>query len=271
MYKDFIKETIEDCYKSLNLNCKLQVKFVDFFKAHEFECTQCMVRHFSAKTHELTLTNRLLKTIAYDGGDYFALAIYHEMVHILDYIKVIHTNLFNFNLCLKTYKKFEQKYVSVGFHFWTEYFAYVYTFRFAKLNDIEKEKITFSRLVDNYLKVINLNKETYNKKNLTYNEGKKYIAYVDSFIYLCSKYMASCCAGNSRVPRSKINKNKDYKKVYSILSKLEPKVNCLVENLYSRKTYICFFMLGKCICENIRWKEFKVGLIRQNGKIHSFY
>ena len=99
----------------------------------------------------------------------------------------------------------------------------------------------------------------------------KYINYVDSFIYLCAKYMASAYVSHSRVPYARIDKNKDYKKVYQILCGIEPKVRRLMNNAYSSQSYDNLFRLGEYICENIRWKNFKVGLIKKGRRILSFY
>lgn len=83
--------------------------------------------------------------------------------------------------------------------------------------------------------------------------------------------MASAYVGHSRVPYAKIDKNKDYKKVYSILCNLEPKVKRLVNNSYNLKSYDNLFRLGKYICENLRWGIFKVGLTKKGRRVSSFY
>ena len=83
--------------------------------------------------------------------------------------------------------------------------------------------------------------------------------------------MASLYAGHSRVPYARIDKNKYYKKVYLILHGLEPKVIKLINNMYGSKSYNNLFMLEKYICEKLRWKIFKVGLVKKSGKVLFFY
>ena len=269
--QDYVKETITDFFNSLKLDISLKVKFVKIDKQNEFEITDCYVKNISEKKYELLIDNSVVKTIHADGGVNFVLSVYHEFEHIRDYANMMKTRLFNFNLCLAHQKDYEKEYVSTGFLFWTEVCAYSQTIEFAKDENLHYEKITFGNLVKCYLKTVNFDKKIYYNKNLTYDEADKYIKSVDSFIYLCAKYMASVYVGHSKVPYFKIDKDKNYKKVYSILRGFEPKVMRLGRNPYSPKSYDNLFKLGKYICENVRWKIFKVGLTKLHRKIFSFY
>lgn len=65
---------------------------------------------------------------------------------------MMQTKLFKFNLCLKLQKDFEKQYISTGFLFWTEIYAYYKTIRYSKQNSFLFEKITFGNLVKNYKK-----------------------------------------------------------------------------------------------------------------------
>lgn len=268
---NYIKEMLEYFYNELELNCKIIVKFIENASMNIFEFTDCMVRNLSAKKHELIITNFLLKTISRDGGNFFCVAIYHEFKHIKDYVNFAKTKLFNFKLSLIHQKNFERQYIFYGYTFWTEIYAYFHTLKFAKDNDIKYEKITFGSLVSDYKKTIALNKKYYYKKDLTHEEADRYVETVDSFLYLCSKYMASFYANHSRVPHAKIEKNAEYKKVYSILVAIEPKITKLKNCRYGAKSDLYLFKLGKVICEKIRWKIFKVGLTKRKGKVYSFY
>ncbi len=270
-HQQYVKEIINDYFDFLDVDCGLKIKFIDFAKENEYEYTDCMIKHITAKKHELIITNSPLNSIERDGGEFFCLSIYHEFEHVRDFIHMMQTKLFRFNLCLAHQKNFEQEYVAKGHLFWTEIYAYYKTMEYAKENNLNFEKITFGRLVTNYKKTVSHNEKLYYKKDLSYDEAEKYIDTVDSFIYLCAKYMASAYASHSRVPYEKIDKNKEYNKVYSILCELEPKVKRLMNNPYGPKSYDNLFKLGKYICENIRWKKFKVGLTKKGRKIFSFY
>lgn len=270
-HKEYVKEIITDYFEALDVDCKLKVKFIDFAKINEYECTDCLLITKSVNMHELSITNIALKSINFDGGKFFCLSLYHEFEHIRDYVKMMNTKLFKFNLGLAHYNDFEKTYVSSGFSFWTEIYAYYKTLLFSKQNAYNYEKITFGNLVKNYIKTANCNKNIYYKKDLTLDEANNYVNKVDSFVYLCAKYMASTFAGHSRIPYARIDKNKNYKKVFSMLYGLAPKVKRLMNDPYGLKSYENLYKLGKYICENIRWKIFKVGLIEKNSKIFSFY
>lgn len=270
-HQKYIKEIINDYFDALDCDCELKIKFIDSADKNKYEVTDCMLKNISIGKHELLITNSALNAINFDGGEFFCLSIYHELEHIRDYNRMMQTKLFKFNLCLSHQKNFEEEYVSTGFFFWTEIYAYYTTLKFSKLNELYFEKIPFGNLVHNYTKTVTLNKKLYNKKDLSYDEAENYMNCVDSFIYLCAKYMASYYIKHSRIKYAIINKNKDYKKVYSILCGLEPKVKRLMNNAYGPKSYDNLFMLGKYICENIRWNVFKVGLTKKSGKILSFY
>lgn len=270
-HEEYVKEIINDYFNALPFNCELKIKFIDFVSVNVYEVTDCMLKNISVKKYELIITNSALNSINFDGGRFFCLSIYHEFEHIKDYYNMMQTKLFKFNLCLIRQKNFERKYVCIGFLFWTEIVAYYKTLKFAKQRGLYFEKIPFGNLVNKYAKTVAHNKNLYYKSDLSCDEAVKYINSVDSFLYLCAKYMASAYVGHSRVPYAKIDKNKDYKKVYSILCNLEPKVKRLVNNSYSLKSYDNLFRLGKYICENLRWKIFKVGLTKKGRRVSSFY
>ncbi len=270
-HQEYIKEIIKSYFNAFDLDCELKIKFVDSVSTNEYEVTDCVMKNKSINKHELTITNSALNSINYDGGKFFCLSIYHEFEHIRDYNNMMKTNLFNFNLCLMNQKNYENTYISKGFLFWTEIYAYYQTLDIAKKYKFDFEKITFGNLVEKYIKTITQNAKLYYKPDISYDDAVKYIDHVDSFVYLCSKYMAAVFAKHSRVPHSKINKNKNYKKVYTILCGLEPKINRLINNPYCSKSYDNLLRLGKYLCENIRWKIFKVGLTEKNRKIASFY
>lgn len=270
-HQDYIKKVLNDFFTALDFDCEVKIKFIDKADINKYESTDCFLKSISTKKHELTITNSVLNSINYDGGEFFCIAVYHEFEHIRDFNYMMKTKLFKFNLCLVKHKNFENQYVSAGFDFWTEIYAYYHTMQFSKRNNFSFEKITFGNLVKNYIKTVAHNKRIYCKKDLKYDEAIEYINAVDSFIYLCAKFMASVYSEHSRMPYARIDKNEDYKKVYSILCKLQPKVIRLMNNAYSPKSYDNLYKLGKYICENVRWKIFKVGLIYKNRKVHSFY
>lgn len=181
------------------------------------------------------------------------------------------TKQYNFKLGLNHQKNFERQYISCGYNFWTEVYAYSKTLEFEKNNNIKHERITFGHLVSCYKKTIALHKKYYFKKDLSQEEADEYVKAVDSFVYLCSKYMASTYAYHSRIPRAKIEKNAVYKKVYSILAEMHTKIIKFAKCNYGTKSDEYLFKLGKLIYEKIRWKIFKAGLTKYKGKVYSFY
>lgn len=270
-HKEYIKETLTDLFNHLDFDCKLKIEFVEQLKENQYEYTDCLVKNYSEKKFELLISHFLLNTINFDRGEFFLTALYHEFEHIRDYNKTIRTKLFNFTLSLRHQKNFERQYVSAGYFFWTEVYAYYETLVFAKENKFNYEKITFASLVQNYVKTIDENKKLYYKKDLSYEEGEEYINKVNSFIYLCAKYMGAIYASHSRIPYTRIEQKENYKKVFVILCELEPKIKRLKNNAYGTKFYDNLFRLGKYLCENLKWKKFKVGLIRKHGRVCEFY
>lgn len=268
---DFVKDRLNWFYREFCFTCQIEVKFKESTKINVFELADSMVRHLSTKRHELIITHELLKTIYFDGGRNFCVTINHEFEHIKDYIKMMQTNLFKFNLGLIHYKNFERYYISVGYNFWTEVNSYCESLFFAKDNNIKYEKITFGTLVKYYTTTSDLNKKYFNKKDLTMKEAKGYVDFVDSFVYACAKYMASTYAGHSRIPHERIRGNKDYNKVYAILTKIHPILVKQFKCNYGYKSYENLWMLGKIICEKVRWKIFNVGLIIKSNIVRSLY
>lgn len=270
-HESYVKEIITDFFDSLNFDIKLTVKFVDLACYNEYEIADCLIVSKSAKKHELQIDNSLVNTINFDRGANFIVSIYHEFEHLRDHVNMMQTKLFNFNLCLAHQKNLERTYVSVGFTFWTEVYAYYNAIDFANENNFYFEKITFGNLVKYYKKTVDFDKKIYYKRDLTPDEAYKYIKSVDSFIYLCSKFIASAHVRHSKVPYKKIDNDKDYRKVYSILCGIEPKVNRIEREPYGPKAYENLYKLGAYICYNVKWKIFKVGLTKSHNKITTFY
>ena len=269
--KEFIENAIDHVFDAVGLNVEVKIKFDEIDSVNEYEKTDAALLNKSIKQHEVLIGINVLKTISDDGGAFFYQTIYHEFEHIKDYVKMMQTKQFGFNLCLSYHKNLEMTFVSKGFLFWTEILAYYKTIEMTQCNDLYFEKITFGNLVENYKKTVQRDKSLYYKQDLQYDEAMKYIKCVESFVYLCSKFIASVYANHSRIPHTKIAKDKDYKKVLSILCGLDKKIQKMIDNTYSEKSYENLFKLGKYICEDIQWKVFKVGQTKKNGKIVPFY
>lgn len=269
--KDYILETIEKYFKSLKFDYCLKVKFEKSIEENSYEITDCFVKNKSITDYELIISYSLLSSISGDGGRQFYLALRHEFDHIIDFAHMMQTGLFKHNICLKYHKTIEETYITTGFGFWTEIYAYRNTYKCAKQNGFGCDKITFGRLVKDYVKTIELNKKLYYKQDLSYEEARGYMKAVDSFVYLCAKFMTAVYSGNARVLYAKAEKDKNYKKVLSILCDLEISVAKLLNNPYCSKSYDYLLRLGKKIWQNVKWKVFKVGLTKSKGKFVPFY
>ncbi len=270
-HEKYIHEEIENLFDSFDLNCEVKIEFVDSMSINEFEISDCAVMLKSVRHQKLRITNSALNSINHDGGRFFHLSIIHEFEHIQDYLSFMNTKLFKPNFAVKKCKDFESKYVRVGFDFWTEVNSYYKTIECAKELDLSYEKIPFGHLVKTYKTTDNLNKKLFYNQNLTLREASKYVDCVDSCVYLCAKFIGSFYAGHSRFPYAKIERDKNYKKVFQILCGFEPKIRRLLKNPYNEKSYDNLFKLGKYICEDVRWKVFKVGLVKYHGRIDSIY
>ena len=273
-HKEYVFDAIKCFFDALDVECELVVKF-NWLNGKEsinqFEITDCAIRNLDNKKHELLLTNGVLRSIDRDGGRFFISALAHEFEHLRDFEHLMATGLFDFNPCLQTQKDFERTYISRGYFFWTEVCAYYKTIFHSSNFEYDFPNITFGYLVKNYIKTKQYNKRIYYKKDLSRSEAEKYIEMVESFIYLCAKFLAFRYAYKARIPYTKIEKNKDYKQVYSILCSFEPKVKRIMRKPYSPKSRENLFKLGKYICENLSWTKFKVGLVQRKNKILQFY
>ena len=269
-HQDYIKKIITYFFNELDLDIQLKIVFEPKHKENEFEETDCFLKNKSAKNIEMVICDVCLSTIDHDGGLFFYFAMLHEFEHIYDYVRTMQTKLLDFNPCLRFHKSLERTFISVGFNFWTEIDAYYYTFEEEREKKFP-ERFPFSNLVNAYKKTIELDKKLYYKQDITVEEGTRYINTVDSFIYLCAKCIASISVGITNFPYKKISTDKNYKKVYSILCGLEPKVQRIINDPYGQKTDINLLKLGKYICNDIKLKIFKVGLIKHRGKYTTIY
>lgn len=269
--KEYIKQVIQYYFDKLDFECVLKIEFVEKFEINKFEKTDCVLKNISIKHHRLSITNSALDTISCDGGGFFCIVLVHEFEHIKDYVRMLNTGLFKYNLSLCWYKNYEAVYMSQGFSFWTEVNSYIKTIQFAIENELNFEKITYGNLVNQYEKTKSVNKKLYNKSDLMYDETIEYIKTVNSFVYLCSKFMASAYVGHSKIPYAKIEKNKSYKRVYFILCGLEKKLMKLINNAYCPKSDEYLYKLGQYIWKDLKWKVFKVGLTKKKGRVCPFY
>ena len=153
-----------------------------------------------------------LERFEHDGGLDIAISITHELGHVYDMYNILNNNYYSYNPLLAKQKKFEDFIIQIGWDFWTEFFAYYFTFKeFKELHNYP----SFHQIVVGYQKLVEeyeiIKPNVADKKNQNVKElAHKHIDNIEQFLYATAKYLAGCLAGKQKYYKVKPNK-KNYK------------------------------------------------------------
>ncbi len=165
-----------------------------------------------------------LERIDRDNGLDIAISICHELGHVYDMYHVMNNKYYKINPLISKQTNINDYIIQQGWNFWTEFFAYYFTFKkFKGLHDYP----TFHQLLKGYQHLIDqyeylepkLDDKTKEIKNL----ADKHIEEIEQFIYALAKYLAGNLMGKPRY--YKVIVTKKNKRAVSQLSRI-------IERLY---------------------------------------
>lgn len=187
--------------------------------------------------YEVCFSSELLERIERDNGLEIAIAICHELGHVYDMYHVMNNKYYKINPLMSKQTNMNDYIVQQGWNFWTEFFAYYFTFQeFKGLHDYP----TFHQLLIGYQHLIEqyeylepkLDDKTEEIKNL----ADKHIDEIKQFIYALAKYLAGSIMGKPRYYKVKVNKEN---------RKLVVELNRIVGSLYRLITKLFTNTYGK--------------------------
>lgn len=216
----------------------------------------------------ILLSEEVLKSMPYDGGEMLALSLFHELAHIYDYYHVTHNKYFKVNPIYKKQTSFARFIVSKAWELWTEYYAYYKTYRYYKK---EAGCLTFLKLVKAYQKLCKQHEEL---MKLGFKELKRcnrhyceFIASAEHFLYLSAKYCAGYVTGKVRLYEysDKIMESECFEFVDDFIYRLYKKISPLHTNTYGKKMAQRLFELGKYVCQKL-FEKFNIYPVKENGR-----
>lgn len=166
-----------------------------------------------------------LERIERDNGLDIAIAICHELGHIYDMHHVMNNKYYKINPLMFKQTDINDYIIQQGWNFWTEFFAYYFTFKeFKGLHDYP----TFHQLLIGYQHLTDqynfLEPKLDDKTKKIRNLADKHIEEINQFIYALAKYLAGNTMGKPRYYKVKITKEN---------KKIVDELNRIIERLYS--------------------------------------
>ena len=207
--------------------------------------------------YAIVLNMNSLKRIQNDNGFDIALSIFHELAHTYDLYHTMHNKYYIIKPIQKQHKTFDEYLIMIGWTFWTEFFAYYFSYKHYK------EEYDYPTKFQIYKSFVELKKDFAQIEPYLENEQKQkevrkkarlFITKLRQFTYAIAKYEAGTVMSSRKKYFNyckKTKENKDYKKVTSICNGLFCRAIKLFRNTYGKGQARKLFDLGKYIIDNI--------------------
>ena len=217
----------------------------------------------------IVLGTESLERIPYDEGLDAAISIFHELGHIYDLHHVLNNKYYKINPLITRQKYMDDYIIQQGWTFWTEFFAYYFTFdKYKGLHDYP----TFHQLLVSYKKLI----KNYNKLQTKLTENTKevkdlveqHINKIKQFTYALAKYITGSIVGKQRYYSVKVNpKNKKFViEIDKILNRLTKLALKLTINTYGKGMARKLWNIGDYILRTF-YVKYNIIPIKRNGYI----
>lgn len=221
------------------------------------------------KRYVIDLDKSVLEDYVNDDDYAMSLSLYHEVAHVLDAENYINSKYAKFNPFQKGQKSYENYSAEVGWHFWTEFYAYDLTYR--AFGETENA-IKFSQLYKSWMvledKFPILEEKVRNNTEDMEDCAESFVDDIKAIVYSFSKYLGSYNAGKSTYRRCPQNKEsaKAYKRFLNIGNGFCTRLVKLETNTYGKGMYNKLVDLGDYIITKFML-PFGIAPIYSDGRI----
>lgn len=223
------------------------------------------------RRYKIILHFKILNYIAKERYTFVFSILYHECLHIYDIHSIRSNPLYNFNPCSVSHRNSPSFIMDIGFHFWTEFYAYAKTFKYYK--DYHEYK-TFYQLVKSYKKIqeqshaiqyISKYEEQVEKLTEVRDEMK-------GFMYELAKHAAGSIFGKKRNYEysQKTQNLKEYKYISKKLDVLIKMMLKMSHGTYGKYLFQRLYNIGVYILKSFYF-PLSIRLKKVNGTIHFAY
>ena len=257
-YKNDIIEMVKYNIESFDFDINLKILIRDLDNKEYFinKETNGGFSTMERKTNKFVICfgTESLKRIKYDQGLDLAIAIIHELAHIYDLYHILNNKYYKINPLVNKQKNITDFVIAEGWNFWTEFFAYYFTFKeYYGLHNYP----TILQLVNGLKKIkndyIKLKPIIEHKNQETLDKAEQLIQDIKVFIYSMAKHIAGDI--RSKPKRYKyVNKTKEkpeFKKVEKLYDGLLKRVVELFSNTYGKGLARKLENIGDYIIRNI--------------------
>lgn len=183
-------------------------------------------------SYVVCLSSESLERIRWDNGLDIAIAICHELGHIYDMYHVMNNKYYKINPLMCKQTNINDYIIQQGWNFWTEFFAYYFTFKeFKNLHDYP----TFHQLLIGYQHLLEqykfLEPKLDDKTKKIKDLADKHIEEIKQFIYALAKYLAGSIMGKPKYYKVKVTK--ENKKTVSELNKIVERLYGLIIKMFT--------------------------------------
>lgn len=228
---EMVKDIVDACF---DFDIVLRVMINDFEKKENYVNKETTCGYSTWKkdgSYLVCFSSESLKRIEQDGGLDIAISIYHELGHIYDFYHVMNNKYYKINPLIIRQKNMNNYIIQQGWNFWTEFFAYYFTFKkFKGLHNYP----TFHQILIGYQHL----KEQYeylapkldNPNAKIENLANKHITETEQFIYALAKYLTGSIMGKPRYYQIKVTKKN--KKLVNELGKIIDRLYNLILKMF---------------------------------------
>lgn len=223
------------------------------------------------KTYKIILHSKIMHYIAEEKYNLVNSIIYHECLHIYDMYSIRKNPLYNFNPCSSKYRNYASFIMSIGFQFWTEFYAYAKTFEYYKEYYSYK---TIYQLAKDYKKIQE------KSKNIKFlSERAEQINRLDAveddmkvFLYMLARTAAGSIFGKKRKYQysSKTQNLKEYTYVKKRLDVLIKMMKKMTHGTYGKYLYRRLYNIGFYILKHFYY-PLSISVKKVNGVVYFAY
>lgn len=267
---EMITDLLENNF-DFDINLKVLVRDLETKKYYVNDETDCGFSTMEKKTGKFVVcfSTESLRRVEYDRGVDIGIAIHHELGHIYDLYQTMNNKYYKINPLLAKHKIMTDFVVAGGWSFWTEFFAYYFTFK--TYYDWHNYP-TFLQLVKGYEKLQNdyakLQPRIEVKNKETIDMAEQFIDDVKVFTYSVAKHLAGYVAGKPKSYKytDKTKQRPAFKKVDRLCQGLLNRAAEMFSNTYGKGMARKLGNIGDYIIRKV-YMDFDIIPVKHKGHI----
>lgn len=260
-YKPLIEETCKYFIEAFDIDSELEIQFIECKKRKNSGFLAGQI-HYYRKKYYIQINSAYFKDYKkHNSSLNIDSTLYHELVHLYD-MHNTSKNYLKFSPYAGKYRSQRNFIISIGFDFWTEFFAYYCEFKAFK--KYISKNMSLLKMLKQYKKL----KEEFKyivippKTRKQLNDVAMFRENLNKFIYTSAKFLAmDIVFGFNYKYCDKTRNDQEYKELISFYSDITELLNKMVHKTYSKWQMKRLWNIGCCLLDYIYY-PFNIDVVK---------